>query len=259
VLEKHVAQVFYVPNITNKRLKVIIPRKWWIIRVENVIDEEEFDQFDKIPAFITPMIKPRIPSTNEAPFFRNDHHEKVKNFKKPRPQQKVAKWLCKICSMCGNMTICVKSWVSLDICVKYTECGKVWPFVWKFDFHWIFVWNMLNVWKYDHFCENLTFIGYLCEICSMCEICSFVWKFYFHWIFVWNMLNVWKHGHLMSWLCFWSVCSFWSLVVQFLMDTILNLTMCSVCGEEKGRRVLTRCISHLRKRETHTNKAHLAS
>jgi hypothetical protein len=28
---------------------------------------------------------------------------------------------------------------------------------------------MLNVSKYDHLCENLTFNGYLCEICSMFE------------------------------------------------------------------------------------------
>jgi hypothetical protein len=28
---------------------------------------------------------------------------------------------------------------------------------------------MLNVLKYDHLCENLTFNGYMCEICSMCE------------------------------------------------------------------------------------------
>jgi hypothetical protein len=27
------------------------------------------------------MIKPRIPSANEAPYLRNNHHEKVKNFK----------------------------------------------------------------------------------------------------------------------------------------------------------------------------------
>jgi hypothetical protein len=45
-------------------------------------DEEEFDQFDEIPPFITSMIKPRIPSANEAPYLRNNHHEKVKNFKK---------------------------------------------------------------------------------------------------------------------------------------------------------------------------------
>jgi hypothetical protein len=37
------------------------------------------------------MIKPRIPSANEASYLRNDHHEKVKNFKKPRLQRKIAK------------------------------------------------------------------------------------------------------------------------------------------------------------------------
>jgi hypothetical protein len=48
ILAKHVAQVFYVPNTTNKRLKLVIPRKWWIARVKNAFDEEEFDQFNKI-------------------------------------------------------------------------------------------------------------------------------------------------------------------------------------------------------------------
>jgi hypothetical protein len=43
VLAKHITQVFYVPDTTNKRLKVVIPKKRWIIRVENVVDEEEFD------------------------------------------------------------------------------------------------------------------------------------------------------------------------------------------------------------------------
>jgi hypothetical protein len=62
-----------------------------IIGIENVVDEEEFDQYDEIPPFITSMIKQRIPSANEAPYLRNDHHKKVKNFKKPRSQQKVAK------------------------------------------------------------------------------------------------------------------------------------------------------------------------
>ena len=91
MLAKHVAQVFYVPDTINKRLKVVIPGKRRIVGVENAVDEEEFDQFDEIPPFATSMIKPRIPSANEAPYMRNDHHEKVKNFKKPRPQRKVAK------------------------------------------------------------------------------------------------------------------------------------------------------------------------
>jgi hypothetical protein len=59
--------------------------------VENAINEEDFDQFDEIPPFITSMIKQRIPSAKESPYLCNDHHEKVKNFKKPSPQWKVAK------------------------------------------------------------------------------------------------------------------------------------------------------------------------
>jgi hypothetical protein len=84
MLAKHITQVFYVPDTTNKRLKVVIPGKWRIIRVENVVDEEEFDQFDEIPPFITSMIKPRIPSFKDIRYLRNDHHEKVENFKKTK-------------------------------------------------------------------------------------------------------------------------------------------------------------------------------
>jgi hypothetical protein len=83
--------VFYVPDTTNKRHKVVIPGKQRIVGVENAIDEEEFNQFDEIPPFVISMIKPRIPSANKAPYLSNDHHEKVKKFKKPRPQRKVTK------------------------------------------------------------------------------------------------------------------------------------------------------------------------
>jgi hypothetical protein len=91
VLAKHVTQVFYFPDTINKRLKVVIPEKWRIIEVENVINEEEFDQFDVIPPFITSMIKPRIPSANEALYLHNDYHEKLRNLKKLRSQWKVEK------------------------------------------------------------------------------------------------------------------------------------------------------------------------
>jgi hypothetical protein len=57
----------------------------------NVIDEEEFDQFDKIYPFVTSMIKPRIPSANKAPYFYNDHHEKVKKIKKNKTTTKSSK------------------------------------------------------------------------------------------------------------------------------------------------------------------------
>jgi hypothetical protein len=45
-------------------------------------ESSEFDQFDEIPPFVISMIKPRIPLANEAPYMRNDHHEKVNNFLK---------------------------------------------------------------------------------------------------------------------------------------------------------------------------------
>jgi hypothetical protein len=141
VLAKHVTQVFYVLDTTNKRLKVVISGKRWIVSVKNVVDEEEFDQFNEIPPFATSMIKSRTPLANETPYLCNNHHEKVKNFKKPRLHRKVAKWMCKICSMCENMIICVKISLSLDIYVKYAQCVKIWPFVWKFDFYLIFVWK----------------------------------------------------------------------------------------------------------------------
>jgi hypothetical protein len=70
---------------------VVIPGKRRIVGVKNVVDEEEFDQFDEILPFVTSIIKSRIPSANEALYLCNDHHEKVKNLKKPRPQRKVAK------------------------------------------------------------------------------------------------------------------------------------------------------------------------
>jgi hypothetical protein len=46
---------------------VVIPGKRLIVGVENAIDEKEFDQFDDIHPFVTSMIKPIIPSANEAP------------------------------------------------------------------------------------------------------------------------------------------------------------------------------------------------
>jgi hypothetical protein len=132
---------------------------------------------------------------------------------------------------------------------------------------------MLNVWKYGHLCENLTFIRYLCEICSMCEnmaicveiwlsldICvkyaqcvkirSFVSKFVFHWIFVWNMFNVWKYGRLCGNLTFiWYLCEIcWMCENMAISDEHYTESgNCSIADEEKGRRALTTCVSYLGK------------
>jgi hypothetical protein len=91
MLAKHVAQVFYVPDTINKRFKVVILGKRRIVRVENTVDEEEFDQCNEIPPFVTSMIKPRIPSANEAPYLRNGHHEKSQEFQKTKAAMESSK------------------------------------------------------------------------------------------------------------------------------------------------------------------------
>jgi hypothetical protein len=71
VLAKYVAQVFYVSDTTNKKFKVVILEKQRIVGVENGIDEAEFDQFNEISYFVTSMMKPKIPSFNEAFYLHN--------------------------------------------------------------------------------------------------------------------------------------------------------------------------------------------
>jgi hypothetical protein len=143
---------------------------------------------------------------------------------------------------------------------------KIWPFMWKFDFQWIFVWNMLNVWKYGHLCENLTFIEYLCEICSMCEnmdICVKIWISLDICVKYAQCVKIWTFDVL---VLFMMPCvQFLKPCVQFLKDTILNLEIVQFLMKKKGdarfggaspisikaRRSLWGNISYLNKRGTH--------
>jgi hypothetical protein len=46
------------------------------VGIENVVvEEEEYNQFDKIPSFDT-SYKPQLFGTNKTPYFRSDHSEK---------------------------------------------------------------------------------------------------------------------------------------------------------------------------------------
>jgi hypothetical protein len=140
---------------------------------------------------------------------------------------------CELSSMCENMIIWVKNWLSFVICVKYPQCVKIWSFEWKFDFHWSFVWNILNLWKYGHLRENLIFIGYLCEISSMCEI--------------------WSWSENLTMPC-----------VQFLMK-IVESALCSAYDESvlpmmkaKGGHTLWWRVSHLKQKGDTCCAAHLS-
>jgi hypothetical protein len=77
-------------------------------------------------------------------------------------------------------------------------------------------------------CGNLTFIGYLCEICSMCE----------------NMA-----------VC--EVCAISEVLCLVSDGQYTEYSNCSVSDEGKGRHTLATRVSYRRKRETHASYVRL--
>jgi hypothetical protein len=52
VLASIVAQVFYILDPKDKKKHIIVPRKQRVVRVDNVEDEEEYNQFDEVSFFV---------------------------------------------------------------------------------------------------------------------------------------------------------------------------------------------------------------
>jgi hypothetical protein len=77
-------------------------------------------------------------------------------------------------------------------------------------------------------CENLTFIGYLCQICSMCE----------------NMVVS-------------EVCAVFEVLCLVSDGHYIASGNCSIFYEEKGRRALATRVSYRRQREMRYIRAHL--
>jgi hypothetical protein len=47
-----------------------------IVGIKNVVEEEEYNQFDEIPSFDT-SYKPQLFGTNKTLYLRSDHSEKI--------------------------------------------------------------------------------------------------------------------------------------------------------------------------------------
>ena len=77
VLAKDVLQVFYVPDTVRTTWHIILPGKRRIVGVHNAVDEEEFNQFDEIPPFVTCEL-PRLNANDKTPYLRTDHNEKIR-------------------------------------------------------------------------------------------------------------------------------------------------------------------------------------
>jgi hypothetical protein len=46
--------------------------------IENVVEDEEYNEFDEIPSFDT-SYKPQLFETNKTPYLQRDHSEKYRN------------------------------------------------------------------------------------------------------------------------------------------------------------------------------------
>jgi hypothetical protein len=80
ILVKNITQVFYVkdPNLANKEEHhIILQEKRKIIGVQDVVDEEEYNQFDALPPFSEDITIPTIYDTEEPTYIHHDHDEAI--------------------------------------------------------------------------------------------------------------------------------------------------------------------------------------
>ena len=88
VLAKDVTQVFYVLDMSSKPMKgkhknneparhIVLPGKRKIMGVENVVDEEDYDQFDCTPPFSVEEDTTILLNNDDAPYMRRDHDEGI--------------------------------------------------------------------------------------------------------------------------------------------------------------------------------------
>jgi hypothetical protein len=76
VLAATVAQVFYILDPKDEKKYIIIPKKQWVVRVDDVEDEEEYNQWDKVTFFVDArrinIIETKISYGNVIPYARTD-------------------------------------------------------------------------------------------------------------------------------------------------------------------------------------------
>jgi hypothetical protein len=80
VLVKDVTQVFYVkdPDPANKEEHhIVLQGKRKIVGVEDVVDEEEYNQFDDMPPFGEDITIPIIDDFEEPTYKLRDHDEAI--------------------------------------------------------------------------------------------------------------------------------------------------------------------------------------
>jgi hypothetical protein len=76
ILTSNVAQVFYILDLKDEKKHIVVPGKQQVIGVDNVEDEEEYNQFDEVPFFVDTtsinIVETRISYSNMTPYVRTD-------------------------------------------------------------------------------------------------------------------------------------------------------------------------------------------
>jgi hypothetical protein len=83
VLALTIAHVFYILDSKDEKKHIVVPGKRWVVRVDNVEDEEEYNQFDEVPLFMDTtrinIIETKISYINVIPYTLTDGEGKLVN------------------------------------------------------------------------------------------------------------------------------------------------------------------------------------
>jgi hypothetical protein len=81
VLASTVAQVFYIFDPKDEKKHIVVPGKQRVVGVDNVDDEEEYNQFDEVPFIVDTtrinIIETKISYSNVIPYARTDGEGKL--------------------------------------------------------------------------------------------------------------------------------------------------------------------------------------
>jgi hypothetical protein len=73
--------VFYILDLKDKKKYIVVPRKQWIVRVNDVEDEEEYNQCDEVTLFVDTrrvnIVETKISYSNVIPYLLTDGEGKL--------------------------------------------------------------------------------------------------------------------------------------------------------------------------------------
>jgi hypothetical protein len=77
VLVKDVTQVFYLNDLANKDHHIVLQGNRKNVGVEDVVNEEDYNQFNDLPPFDKDITIPTMDDTEEPTYVRRGHDEDI--------------------------------------------------------------------------------------------------------------------------------------------------------------------------------------